>query len=185
MVLYRVYDKNRNYLFDISGKKASSLTPVEYLEFVSCLVIRKGSGKIVTEVRNSKKDGGGLYDFCSGHLNYDETHRQAVVRELEEELGIPENISNPSVVSIGSITLRKANQFLDHGCFIEIFTLTIPENLQLKKQVSEVASIKELPFSAVRKLLESNQFLFPFNPDTKAFLKQIESRLIDLGLATI
>lgn len=58
----------------------------EMIEVVAAIIER--DGKILLAQRPAQSDQAGLWEFAGGKVEPDESQRQALVRELREELGI-------------------------------------------------------------------------------------------------
>lgn len=84
---YKVYDKNGSLKRIIEKKQEKQLSDDEHLKVVTCFVINE-KGEILIERRVNKGIDPGKLDLCSGHVEYNETPTQAIIRELREELGI-------------------------------------------------------------------------------------------------
>ncbi|MGL4972613.1 MAG: NUDIX domain-containing protein, partial [Culicoidibacterales bacterium] len=55
---------------------------------VVAAIIRNQVGEILVAQRNAKKNYGLMWEFPGGKVEPEETHAQALARELVEELGI-------------------------------------------------------------------------------------------------
>jgi mutator protein MutT len=78
------------------------------------LILEKG-GKILVEKRKStKKTAPGCITFPAGHVEAGETREDALMREMEEELGIiPENIE---LVYIGDFECEENQRIFFYAC---------------------------------------------------------------------
>ena len=59
---------------------------MKMIEVVAAIIER--DGKILLAQRPAQSDQAGLWEFAGGKVELDESQRQALVRELREELGI-------------------------------------------------------------------------------------------------
>ncbi len=59
---------------------------MKMIEVVAAIIER--DGKILLAQRPAQSDQAGLWEFAGGKVEPDESQRQALVRELREELGI-------------------------------------------------------------------------------------------------
>ena len=65
----------------------------EHLQ-VACAIIERG-GRVLVARRSRTKSQGGKWEFPGGKLNDGETPRAALVREIEEELGVSIRVGDP------------------------------------------------------------------------------------------
>ena len=86
-VFYKVFDSERRLQSIITKASENELTEEQWLQVVSCFVINKDN-EVLIEKRVNKGLSPGMLDLCSGHIDNFEVPTQAMVRELEEELGI-------------------------------------------------------------------------------------------------
>ena len=69
-----------------AGERAT--TAAKPLVFVAAVALIDADGRVLIAQRPAGKSMAGLWEFPGGKLNAGETPEQALVRELEEELGI-------------------------------------------------------------------------------------------------
>lgn len=62
---------------------------------VVCGIIRDGRGRVLAGLRPQGKHLGGLWEFPGGKVDPGESVKQALVRELREELGIDVEVGVP------------------------------------------------------------------------------------------
>lgn len=65
---------------------------MKMIEVVAAIIER--DGKILLAQRPAQSDQAGLWEFAGGKVEPDESQRQALVRELNEELGIEATVGD-------------------------------------------------------------------------------------------
>lgn len=155
---YRVYDKNGKYLYDIDRKNELQLT-VEYLKGVTCFVVNQ-KGEILIEKRAKTKLTPDKLDLVSGHVDNMEIGRQSVIRELNEEVGIDENIS-ASVQKMDEMPISFESSGKFRNFIIEFYYLLIPERVETTAQHDEVAELKWVPMESAFEMIRSGKTKFP------------------------
>lgn len=156
---YKVYDKDKNYLGNINAKDEKKLTD-EYLCGVTCFVINEHN-QVLMEVRANTELTPGKVDLVSGHVNGSETCTQAMIRELNEEVGIT-NIDGGNLKKVNGLPKslgfesngKIRNFFIDFYCF-----KTKKEHFTL--QPEEVKSIKWVDMNQVFDMIKNGKTKFP------------------------
>lgn len=160
---YKVYDKDKNYLGNIKAKDEKKLTD-EYLCGVTCFVINEDN-QVLMEVRANTELTPGKVDLVSGHVNGSETCTQAMIRELNEEVGIT-NIDGGNLKKINKLPKslgfesngKIRNFFIDFYCF-----KTKKEHFTL--QPEEVKSIKWVDMNQAFDMIKNGKTKFPKQQD--------------------
>ncbi len=135
---------------------------------VTCFVIDVQTGDILVETRSKDQAlNPEELDLVSGHVDNDETAREAMIRELAEEVQIPEEESIPNLQTI--ITgkedyenLYNDMNFSKSGLFLIAFFCLLrngKDGIQL--QESEVKSIEWLPMEEVFRMIQDGNTRFP------------------------
>lgn len=149
-----------------------SKTNINYVQGVSCIVIQ--NEKIVFETRAAGRDGAGMLDFCSGHIEPGETPEITMRRELHEELGIPPELS-ANIQKLGEHRMFLEKRQKEQYWEMTFYCLIIPPDFKLTPQNSEVATIKKVPFNDGINLVKNGANQFPYDQiiPTIQKLKQI------------
>ena len=156
---YKVYDKTGKYLYDIDVSKEKELNN-EYLHGVTCFVINE-KDEVLMELRANTELTPGKIDLVSGHVNGDEVSLKAMLRELEEEVGI-KGVLGSDIKRVNDLTKplgfeskgKIRNFHIDFYC------------MQTKKhhftiQPEEVASLKWVPMEKAFDMIKSGETKFP------------------------
>lgn len=92
----------------------------------SCFVVQKDTKEILIETRQKGIRDSGMIDLCSGHVRAGETSTQGMVRELEEELGLPiEETSN--IQFLGSYPVDFSKQGKVGNYLVDFYYLITPK----------------------------------------------------------
>lgn len=156
---YKVYDKRGHYIKDIDVKDEKSLTD-EYLYGVTCFVVNE-KNEILMEVRANTELTPGKIDLVSGHVNGNEVGIQAMIRELNEEVGIQgvlgnqlhrvSNLAKP----LGFESKGKIRNFL-----IDFYCMQTNKS-HFRIQPEEVESLKWIPMEEAFEMIKSGKTKFP------------------------
>lgn len=130
-----------------------------YMKAVTCFVIDKATGDVLVEKRTRTGINPDEFDLVSGHVDGDEIGVQAIVRELNEEVGIPieESVSN----------LKKVEEFIPMNFeiigkyFVEFYCLLRNTKEGLVLQEDEVTEIEWKPMEEVFEMLQQGKTRFP------------------------
>ena len=150
---YKVYDKDKNYLGNINAKDEKKLTD-EYLCGVTCFVINEHN-QVLMEVRANTELTPGKVDLVSGHVNGSETCTQAMIRELNEEVGIT-NIDGGNLKKVSK--LPKSLGFESNGKIRNFF-------IDFTLQLEEVKSIKWVDMNQAFDMIKNGKTKFPKQQD--------------------
>ena len=140
---YRVYNKKGKYIKDIDVQDEKQLID-EYLYGVTCFVINE-KGEVLMEVRANTELTPGKIDLVSGHVNGAEPGLRAVIRELNEEVGI-KNIER--------------NFLIDFYCL-----LTNSQNVTAIQE-EEVQDLKWIPIEQAFEMIKQGKTKFPKQSQT-------------------
>lgn len=120
-------------------------------------------GEVLMQLRSTGKvHDAGMIDLCSGHVHVGESEKQAVYREIREELGedvfCEEEFEKMQKVGVG---MQNFTKFGRKGNYIVPWYLLrldrqIPEE-DFKLQKEEVAKVKWIPYEQVKQAIETGQ----------------------------
>ncbi len=145
MEYLNVYDENKNKLSRriLRGEK---LNENEHI-LLSIIIIQNESDEYL--IQKTSKEKGSVYATTGGHVLYDETSKDAIMREVKEELGI--DISNDEIVFVDSIILGTP--------IFDVYYLK--KNIDLNDvvmQKEEVSDIMYMSKDKVLNLIEADEF---------------------------
>lgn len=114
---------------------------------ITIIIIENNDNKYL--VQKTSKEKGNNYAFTGGHVTYNETSKDAIIREVKEELGI--DISKERIKYVTDIELGIP--------FMDIYYLK--DDIKLKDltlQEEEVESINYLTKEEIEALIRNNKF---------------------------
>ncbi len=149
MEILDIYDNHGN----ITGKTVDRKDKTRKFEdnehiAISIIFIENSKGEFL--IQKISKQIGGIYSSTGGHVHTKETPKEAIIREVHEELGI--DISNENIKELGYV----------------IFDMPIRYIYYLKKDINtkdiipqkeEVESASYLKVSEIKKLIQDNLFI--------------------------
>ncbi|MCR5146858.1 MAG: NUDIX hydrolase [Clostridia bacterium] len=156
---YKVYDKSGHYIKDIDIKDEKNLTD-EYLYGVTCFVVNE-KNEILMEVRANTELTPGKIDLVSGHVNGNEVGVQAMIRELDEEVGIHGVLGNQLhrvselAKPLGFESKGKIRNFL-----IDFYCMQTKKS-HFRIQPEEVESLKWIPMEEAFEMIKLGKTKFP------------------------
>ena len=156
---YKVYDQTGKYLYDIDVKKEKELNN-EYLHGVTCFVINEND-EVLMEVRANTELTPGKIDLVSGHVNGNEVGLEAMLRELEEEVGI-KGVLGCDIKRVNDLTkpLGFESKGKIRNFHIDFYCMQTKKH-HFTTQPEEVASLKWVPMEKAFDMIKSGETKFP------------------------
>jgi len=169
---FRVYDSEGRYLRDLPASELKTgLWDEEYLAGVNCILTQ--SGEFIFGRRGDGEVAAGWLNICTGKVENDEEPRAALVRELREEFGIPDKISNSGLISIGAFPLFAPKRQYSKFWLTNYFHLDLPQDFLLKPDGQEVIEVLRVPTQRVMSFVRENAEDFMFYDDNVDGMFQI------------
>ena len=164
--MYNMYDENKLYIGKINHNHEKIQN--RWLKGIS-IFFETEQGKILMERRGNTKLNPGEADFCSGHVENEETYMQAAYREAREELGLMEH----DIEKLKLIEKEVPLIFSGRKFFIQFLYGKI-DSKKIKIDNEEVENYyQEEPEIAFKKLRDGKT-KFPYQGREKEFEKIIE-----------
>ena len=117
--------------------------------------IMNENGEILIQKRAAnKKQEPNKWAICAGHIDAGETVESAIIRELEEELGIKVGIEKLEFISI----YKKQNELDDIKNYNFQYMYFLKTNLKIenyKIQLEELSDIKYIPFTEFEDIVKN------------------------------
>jgi isopentenyl-diphosphate Delta-isomerase len=130
--------------------------------------IRNSKGELLVQKRSvSKETWPGRWDIsCAGHIAAGESAQTAMVRELDEELGLRVDPKTPVFLFCVKHRYRdESRRFYDNE-FSDVFLLDSDrESGAFTPQADEVDEVKYIPIQELKKTISANDPQFVPHPD--------------------
>ncbi len=166
MELWDVYDIN----VQKTGKTKVRSDKLEKHEFhlVVAVCVFNSEGKMLIQQRHPEKRGWpGMWDItAAGSAIHKETSRQAVARELKEEVGIEIDFSDKRPL----LTVNFERGFSDYYCVEREVDV---DSLSLQKD--EVINVKWADIETIFKMIDNNEFIPYYKSLITAFFEMRNS----------
>lgn len=161
MEYLNVYDSNKKKL-NKKIVRGESLSDDEHI-LVTVIFIKNSEGKYL--MQKTSKEKGSHFSTTGGHVLYNETSKEAIIREVKEELNL--DISNENITYIGSILFGIP--------FGDIYYLEKDIDISfLKLQTEEVESVSYLSENEILNLIEKEQITKSHGLMFKKLLEEIK-----------
>lgn len=172
-IIYKVYDRNGRLKREIDkAREKVEIANEDWLKGVSCFVINENN-EVLIERRVNKGLTPGKLDLCSGHIDNSETATQAMIRELEEELGIKlEESMNVKKLKAPSAPLNFGSKEKNRNFFINFFCLK-RKNSEVNIQEQEIQEILWLPLEECFELIRTGKTKFPQDYDYEEIFEEV------------
>ena len=131
-----IYTKEGIKIGTISKKEYYSLNgDIPWIKCCTCFVVDQESNKILFEKRGKRFLDPGKLDLCSGHVRSGEVPIQGMVRELGEELNIPEsvarNIQYLGKMDVDYTNLEDETNRKNLKCFVSCYALKVKNQTEI------------------------------------------------------
>lgn len=131
-----IYTKEGIKIGTISKKEYYSLDgDVPWIKCCTCFVVDQETNKILFEKRGKRFLDPGKLDLCSGHVRSGEVPIQGMVRELGEELNIPEsvarNIQYLGKMDVDYTNLEDETNRKNLKCFVSCYALKVKNQSEI------------------------------------------------------
>jgi 8-oxo-dGTP pyrophosphatase MutT (NUDIX family) len=172
-----VYTKDGRKVGEMSKKAYynGTIKDVPWIKCCTCFVIDSKTGKILFEKRGNVELDSGKLDLCSGHVRSRELPFQAMIRELGEELNLPENVASNikhlSDVHIDYTGLSDEDNRKRLKAIVSIYALKVQDINQIKKDSIEVVRTGWLSYEDSVNFIRNGMTRIPYE---EPFSKQIE-----------
>lgn len=148
-----------------------------------CYVINDSNKKIILQKRGKCQSEAGKVEVCSGHVQSGELPFQCMVRELGEELAIPENYAT-NIHHLGKVKVDWANLEDEslrqpRKAIIDVYALKLPDSNIIKKDNKEVVALGEATYDEMKEFTENNMMRVPYTPSLKPQYDEIFGELQD------
>lgn len=149
MEILDIYDNNGN----ITGKtvdrkdKTIKLQNNEHIA-ISIIFIENSKGEFL--IQKISKELGGLYSSTGGHVHSKETPKEAIIREVHEEIAI--NIANEDIKELGFVIIDMPIRYIYY----------LKKDIKLTDttlQKEEVSSVNYFTIEKIKSLIKEEKFI--------------------------
>ncbi|MBP3255214.1 MAG: NUDIX domain-containing protein [Clostridia bacterium] len=165
MELLDVYDINRNKTGRIVERGKGKINPGEFFLVTEILMINNEKKILIGKRSNEKKLHPGMWEINGGGCQSGETSKEAIVREIKEELGIELEPNKLELLKIVRNEIR----------FKDIWTYSINIDLKdLKFQDNEVTDAMWVSYDEFEEKRKNNELIDTSNISKEDYEKAIE-----------
>lgn len=144
------------------------------------LWIMNEQGNILLQKRAAdKKLHPNKWGICAGHVDAGETVDEAMIRELEEELGLRVSLDELDFMFISKEQSEFPSGRKNYVFYYAYFLRTDLEISDYKIQTAELSEVKYIPFEELRRIIETRDPNFTFSSldDAHRTLAELQKRL--------
>lgn len=141
--------------------------------------IMNEQGEVLIQKRAStKKQHPNKWGICAGHIDTGETVESAVIRELEEELGVKLTINDLELMFIAKEQNEFANRRKNYVFYHVYFMKTNWKIEDYKIQIEELSEIKYITFEELKNIIKTQNSDFTFSKLNQAtkIIEELEKR---------
>lgn len=154
---------------------------IPWINCATCFVIDEKTKKILFEKRGNRFLDPGKLDLCSGHIKSGELPFQGMIRELKEELSIPEEISS-SIKQLGSMkvdytSLKDETNRKNLKCFVSIYALKMRDTSMIKIDNKEAINIGWLNIEDTIGFIQNSMTRMPYEENLEKQYSEIFDNL--------
>ena len=186
-------------IYTEDGKKVETISKKEYysgniknvlwIKCCTCFVIDEEGKKVLFEKRGKRFLDPGKLDLCSGHVQSGEVATQSMVRELNEELNLAEEVSR-NVHYLGELRLdyTKLKDETDRKqlkCFVSVYALKLKNISRIQIDNNEAISIRWVSLEDAIGFISNNMTRIPYDEELQQQYKEIFERLKEFVTPTI
>lgn len=187
--LLDIYTEQGQKIGTISKKDYYSWKDPKTLPWINCctcFVIDDVNKKILFEKRGKRFLDPGKLDLCSGHVQSGEIPFQSMVRELGEELSIPEqdavNIHHLGNVNLDYTNLEDETNRKALKCFVSVYALRMRDISKIQIDGREVIQKGWLNFDDAIGFISNSMTRLPYDknlaPQYSAVFEKLNSYML-------
>ena len=154
---------------------------IPWIKCCTCFVIDNKKKNILFEKRGKRFLDPGKLDLCSGHVQSNEVPIQGMVRELDEELSIPERIAR-NLYYLGEIPidytqLNDETNKKNMKCFVSCYALGLMDSSIISLDGREAISMGWLNFEDSIGFIKNNMTRIPYEESLEKYYNPIFEKL--------
>ena len=181
--LIDIYTEDGQKMGTISKKEyySGDIKDVPWIKCCTCFVIDDKEQKVLFEKRGKRFLDPGKLDLCSGHVQSGEVPTQSMIRELDEELSIPEdnarNIRYLGELKIDYTKLTDETDKKQLKCFVSVYALKMREIAGIQIDNNEAVSMGWLSLEDAIGFISNNMTRLPYNEQLEQEYNRIFANL--------
>ena len=163
-----VFTKDGIKIGTMSKKEYYSLKgdDIPWIKCCTCFVIDDKEKKILFEKRGKRFLDPGKLDLCSGHVQSGEPPKKACVRELGEELGVPDyigsNVYHLGKMAVDYTKLEDETNRKRLKCFVDVYALKMSDISEVEVDHREAIHIGWLNFEDSIGFIKNSMTRMPY-----------------------
>ena len=180
-------------IYTKQGEKIGTISKKEYyswegenlpwIKCTTCFVIDDNDKKILFEKRGKRFLDPGKLDLCSGHVKTGEAPFQGMIRELDEELSIKEEIARNlkflGDMSVDYTTLEDETNRKNLKCFVSVYALKMLDISQIEIDHKEAIKKGWLNYEDSIGFIRNSMTRMPYEDALEPQYNQIFDKLND------
>lgn len=151
MELIQIVDENGNFTGKIMDKEEAHNKNLLHNE-VACFIINDKNQVLLQKRSSNKRFYPGVWALCAGHVDAYETLEDAMLREIEEEVGLIVSKSDLHYYSERKIALRDTNSHITYFYYVKCNK----KEKDFKIQEEELAEVKWFDIDLVVDMIRNN-----------------------------
>lgn len=157
MEYFDIVDENNNLTGKTEEREIVHTTGLWHREVAVWVINEKG--ELLLQKRSaSKKQAPNKWGICAGHIDTGETPENAIVREIEEEIGLQVSINELKEIYISKKSGKHNNRFQ--------YTYVLKTNKKIEEykiQYEELSELKYITLAELKMILETKDSDYTFS----------------------
>ncbi len=170
MEYFDIVDENNNLTGKTEEREIVHSTGLWHREVAVWVINEKG--ELLLQKRSTKKkQAPNKWGICAGHIDAGETPENAIVREIEEEIGLKVTIDDLKKIYISKKSSRHNSRFQ--------YTYVLKTNKKIEEytiQYAELSELKYITLDELKKIVETQdeQYTYSKSEYMQDIIKKLE-----------
>lgn len=140
-------------------------------------VINDKKEVLIQKRSSNKRDKPNLWEICYGHVSSGEKPKEAIVRELKEEIGLEAKSDDLQHIGIEKTEEEQNGRY--HNAFSYIYLIKTDKKIEdFKMQEEEVSDIKYIKLERLKEMLKNKDEVLAFS--NMEFMPEILDKVISI-----